>query len=191
MPGRSLLAGLTAALAGGNFAPLMFIELNFASGYVRVTNLAFDISWNGFTWLGAGHVGSVDAIVETEELRSNGISFSLTGIPPAMIAAALGEQYQGRSARVWFAAIAGTAIAVDPVLVFPGRIDNMQVVIGDTATIKVNAENRLADFERPRNRRYNHEDQIARHPGDPSFQYVPQMVEKSLYWGVANPPAAA
>jgi hypothetical protein len=191
MSGRSLTGAMATALAGSGIAPVMFIELNFASGYVRATNLGFDIPWNGFNWLGAGYVGSIDAIVETEEVRSNGITFTLSGIPTALIASALGEQYQSRSANVWFGAVAGEALVASPVLVFPGKMDNMQLVFGDTASIRVTAENRLADFERPRIRRYNHEDQIAQYPADLAFQYVPQMVEKSLYWGVANPPAAS
>ena len=150
MSGRSLTGAMATALAGSNLAPVLFIDLDFSSGHVRVTNLAFDILWGGYTWLGAGYVGAVDAIVETEEVRSNGIAYTLTGIPPALISSALGEQYQGRSAKIWFGAVSGGALVVDPVLVFPGRMDNMQVVLGDTASIKVSAENRLADFERAR-----------------------------------------
>ena len=189
MSGRSLTGAMATALAGSGIAPVMFIELNFASGYVRVTNLGFDIQWNGYTWLGAGYVGSIDAIVETEEVRSNGITFTLSGIPLALIETALGEQYQERSANVWFGAVSAGALVADPVLVFPGKMDTMNVVLGDTAAIKVTAENRMADFERPRVRRYNHESQISEYPNDLGFQYVAQLVERSLFWGVVTPPA--
>jgi len=186
---RSLLAGMSAALAGDNLTALLFIQLDFDSGSVYVTNLGHDISWNGQSWIGAGHVGSVDAIVEGDSGSATGMAFTLTGIPPALVAVSMTEQYQGRRARVWFGAIAAGALVSDPVLVWSGRMDNMMVALGSTASIRVNAESRLTDFERARVRRYNHEDQIASYPTDRGFEYVPQMVEKSLYWGVANPPA--
>jgi hypothetical protein len=179
---------MASALGASNLAPVMFVQLDFDSGTVRVTNLAFDIVWNGNTWLGAAYVGSIDAIVENETIQANGLSFTLSGIPSALIATALGEQYQGRKAQVWLGAISAAALVADPVLVFSGRMDVMNISLGSTATIKVNAESRLADFERPRIRRYNDADQRALYPSDPSFQYVPQMINKSLYWGVANPP---
>lgn len=188
MSGRSLTGAMAAALGASNLAPVMFVQLDFDSGTVRVTNLAFDISWGGNTWLGAAYVGSIDAIVENETIQANGLSFTLTGIPGALISTALGEQYQGRKAQVWLGAISGGALVASPVLVFSGRMDVMNIALGETASIKVNAESRLADFERPRIRRYNDADQRAIYPSDPSFQYVPQMTSRSLYWGVANPP---
>lgn len=191
MSGRSITGAMTTALAGTNLAPLMFAALYFDSGTVRVTNLAFDISWGGYTWTGAGQVGSIDAIVESEATQSGGIAFTLSGIPAPMISAALSEQYQGRTANVWLGFISGGAIVADPVLIFPGTMDNMQVVLGESASIRVNAENRLADFERARVRRWNNDDHQAYYPASKGFEYVEQMVEKSLYWGVANPPAAS
>lgn len=190
MSGRSLTGAMATALAGSNLTPVMFVALTFDSGVVRVTNLGFDLAWNGFTWLGAGYVSSIDAVIEAEEVRANGLGFTLTGIPPALIATALGEQYQGRAANIWLGAVSGGALVASPVLVFGGTMDNMQVALGSTASIRVNAENRLADFERPRVRRWNHEDHIAVYPASRGFEFVPQMVEKTLNWGVSNAPAA-
>jgi len=185
---RTILAGMTAALAAENLTALLFIDLEFDSGSVRVTNLAHDIVWDGNTWTGAGLVSSIDAMVEGDAGSAQGMAFTLSGIPPELVATTMTEQYQGRRARVWFAAIAAGVLAADPVLVFSGRMDNMAVSLGGTAEIRVNAESRLIDFERPRVRRYNHEDQISQAPDDMGLQYVAQMIEKSLYWGVVNPP---
>ena len=59
----------------------------------------------------------------------------------------------------------------------------MDIDVGATATITVNAESRLADWDRPRVRRYNHEDQQIDYPGDMGFEFVPQMATKELRWG--------
>jgi hypothetical protein len=186
---RSLLSGMVTGLAQWNLSPLMLASLDFDSGTVRVTNLAFNIEWGGNTYIGIGAVGSIDVIAESDAGSAQGMQFTLTGVPTDRIAIALTEQYQGRRVRVWFGIVDGTGIVADPVLVFAGRMDTMPISMDATASIVVNAESRLTDFERARVRRYNHEDQIARYPGDRGFEFVPQMVEKSLYWGVANPPA--
>lgn len=185
---RSLTGAMGTALAGASVSIALLAEMDFDSGVLYVTNLAHNVQWNGATWTGVGLVGSIDAVTEADSGAANGMAFTLSAIPSSMVAITMTEQYQGRRARVWFAAVDSAGVVSDPVLVFSGRMDNMQVSLGGTATIRVNAESRLVDFERPRVRRYNHEDQIAVVPGDLGFQYVPQMVEKSLYWGVANPP---
>lgn len=59
----------------------------------------------------------------------------------------------------------------------------MNTEVGDTATITLSAESRMVTWDRPRTRRYNNEDQQSRYPGDRGFEYVAQMVEKSLIWG--------
>ena len=51
------------------------------------------------------------------------------------------------------------------------------------ATISVSAESRLAAWDRPNVRRYNHEDQQIDYPGDKFFEFVPQMVDRLLVWG--------
>ena len=62
----------------------------------------------------------------------------------------------------------------------------LTIVEDKVATIKLATHGRLADFERARVRRYNDEDHQAVHAGDLYYQYVAQMVEKPLRWGVPN-----
>jgi hypothetical protein len=64
-------------------------------------------------------------------------------------------------------------------------MDTPEISEGDTCTIRLNTEGRLADFERARVRRYNGEDQALVDVTDRGLDYVPQMVEKQLNWGSA------
>ena len=74
-------------------------------------------------------------------------------------------------------------IVADPVLVFHGRMDVMNIEIGNTATITVTAESRLADWNRARTSRYTDEEQQRLYPGDKGLQYVAQTAEMELVWG--------
>lgn len=188
---RTLTSAVDTALAGEHVAFLVFVQLDFAGGMVRVTNLPYSIDWNGHTWLGLSSLGGIEPVKETGGLEANAIAMKLSGVPldgdgeSELIAIALGEHYQGRDCRVWAAPLdAGNQPIADPVLVFVGRMDTMQVEIaGGSAVIMLTAESRLADWDRPRVRRYNDADQQAEYAGDLGFQFVEQMVEREIIWG--------
>lgn len=184
MAGRTLTTATSNALAAGQVRAVVFVEMDFPSGFLRMNNSAQDMAWNSLTWLGVGRVGSIDTIGEGATLEARGLRFSISGVDPANIAVALGQQYQSRSCKVWFAALnEDYSVVADPVMVFNGRMDTMDIELGRTASITVSAESRLADWDRARVRRYNSADQAITDATDKGFEFVPQMVEKNLRWG--------
>lgn len=184
MANRPTTAATSNALAAPQVRALVFVEMDFPSGFLRMNTSAQDMPWGGYTWLGVGRIGSIDAVDEGMTLEARGLSFSISGVDPANIAIAVGQQYQGRSCKVWLAALnEDYSVVADPYLIFSGRLDVMDVVLGATATINVSAESRLADWDRPRVRRYTSADQNIAYPNDRGFDFVPQMVEKNLRWG--------
>jgi len=181
---RTLTTAADNALAAGHVPMIVLVEMDFSTGFLRVNNSAVSFDWDGYTWLGVGRLGGIDPIKESGDLQALGLSFRISGIDPSSIALALGTQYQGRSCKVWLAPLTTEhTVIADPILIFWGRLDTMDIDLGQTATISVSAESRLADWDRPRVRRYNHEDQQIDFPGDLGFQFVPGMVEKELRWG--------
>lgn len=181
---RTLTTAAANVFAGEVVPCLLLIELDWPSGFVRVNNSAVTFAWDSKEWRGLANLGSVDVISENADMEMSGVTLTLTGIPSAMISRVLGEHYQGRNCNIWMAPLsADYAVLADPVLVFPGRIDAAVITLGDTASIKITAENKMADWERARVRRYTHEDQIAEYPADKGLEFVPQMVEKVLIWG--------
>lgn len=189
---RTTTGAVDTAHAAGNVPQIVLVELDFPSQFLRLNNSAVSFSWNGYDWLGVGRLGAIDAVSEGADLQARGLALRMTGIDPAAISLALGTQYQGRSCKLWVAPLTDAhAIIADPVLTFWGRMDTMDIDLGDTATITVNAESRLADWDRPRVRRYNHEDQQIDYPGDMGFEFVPRMVEAELTWGMPSAVGAA
>ncbi|WP_137923955.1 hypothetical protein [Cupriavidus sp. 2SB] len=180
---RGIDSGTVAALRAAHVPYLFLVELSFTSP-LRVSSAAYDIVWNGYTWLGLGTLGSLEPIQEQAALEATGVRLTLTGVPTEMIAISLGEQYQGRPCQIWFAPLRDDMqLVVQPVRLFSGRMDTMDTEVGDTATISVSAESRMVSWDRARTRRYNNDDQQTRYPGDRGFEFVPQMVEKQLLWG--------
>lgn len=181
---RELTPAVDAALQASNFAALCLVEFDFASGFLRLNNSTVNVSWAASLWLGVGRLGQIDAVSEGAELEARTVNFRITGIDPANIARALGEHYQGRAVKMWFAPLdANHRVIADPALCFHGRLDTMDIELGQTAAIVCAATSRLADWDRAKTRRYNSEDQAIDFPADKGFEFVPQLVEKELRWG--------
>lgn len=185
MATRELTSGQEDAAAAPQKAMLAFVELDFSSGFVRVTNAAHPITWNGFTWQGVGALGRIDTVKEVLGIEATALKFTISGVDPDNIAIALGENYQGRSARMWLAFAETGGIVADPNLVFAGRIDQMAISDGVSATISVTAESRLAFWARPKMRRFSDADQREEFPGDLGMQYISELASgREIPWGV-------
>lgn len=181
---RSLTAAVDAALAAENVVIVMFVELDFASGFVRVHSGVGDIVVGGNTFQGVGRLGDIEGINESTELKANGLRLVLSGVPNDLISIALSENYQGRACRIWIGALdANHRLIADAVGPFKYRMDTMTISTGETSTIRLSVEDMFADWDRPRARRYNDADQKSQYPTDRGFEYVGEMKDKTLFWG--------
>lgn len=129
---RSLTAAVDAALSAEHVPYLVFVQLEFASGIVRLCNAGYDFQWNGFTWLGAGNVASIQPIQEGAELQMYGVAMQLSGVNVGLVASALGEQYQGLPAKIWVAPLGGRALKFNGI--------NQTVSIPHIAALKPSAQ---------------------------------------------------
>lgn len=180
---RSFASDMQQAVTAAHVPYLFFVQLDFSQP-IRLCSAGYDVTWNGETWLGMGTLGGIEPIREQASLEAAGVRMTLSGVPTDTVAIALGEQYQGRPCQIWFAPLTqDLQLIADPVRLFSGRMDTMDVEIGETATITLSAESKMVTWDRARVRRYNNEDQQSRFPGDRGFEFVAQMVEKQLLWG--------
>lgn len=179
---RQLTTAALAAVQGEVVERTIAVELLFSSGAVRYSGAPFDMTIDGNLFLGVGMLGRVAAVEESAELQSYGLTVGLSGIPRDVVAIALTEKYQGRRATVWEVPLSGGAVIASPIVIFRGRMDQMDIALGEVGEVTVRLENRLADWSRPRAARYTHEDQIARHPGDMGLNFVSATTEKELIW---------
>ena len=167
--------------------PVYFIKIDFPSGTVYLNSSDRDITFDSNNYLGAGTIGTLSDIEETSELQANGIKFTLTGIPSTYISVALTTEYQGSSATQYLGFLNNNYTLVDdPFIIFVGKVDTMAINISDTATIELDIENRLVDWERPRISRFTNEEQQNLFSGDKGLEFVDSVAEKELFWGVDN-----
>lgn len=159
------------------------VELQFPGGIVRWNGTQRDMNIAGNTFLGIGTLGSISLIEEGAELRAYGLTVQVSAIPRDMVSLALSQNYSGKPATVWEVPLADSGEpAANPFVIFRGRMDQMDISVGSTATVTVRLENRLADWERPRIRRYTDADQKTRFPNDQGFRFVSVTTDKELIW---------
>jgi len=181
---RTTTAAVNAALQGSNVPYLVFVELDFTDGVIRLCNTGYPFEWDGKTWIGSGNLGTISEIEEGKDLQMYGCVLTLTGLDSEVMASALGSGYSGRAATIWLAPLdEDFQVISDPVIIFKGKMDTMPIKLGKHAAIQLTIESKLVSWERPYNRRYNNEDQQSEYPNDKGLEFVAQMVEKEIYWG--------
>ena len=114
---------------------------------------------------------------------SDGVKVSLTGIPSEIIAIALNYEYRNRPCHVYLGAVSladPNTLVGDPLVEVGGRMDVMS--IEDSAS---------SDLARARERRFTNEDQQVEYPNDRGLEYVAGLQDKSVSWGIAEPPSTS
>lgn len=176
-----------AAAADDQVARTVAVELDFPDGFARFHGGHEAISIDGVEFLGVGQLGSVSVAEEGAELRARGMIIRLAGVPRDSIAYALGQAYQGRKGTVWDVQLdPNTWQVIGTNLVFRGRMDQMDIAMGQQAAVTVKLEDRLADWNRPRILRFTDDEQRRRDPADGSLRFLSATTEKPVLWPARN-----
>lgn len=163
-------------------APVVLVDLDFASGPFRAWTGLGQLNWAGKVFEGVGSIGAVGEVEETVELRAVRLTLALSPVPQEVVDIALAERsFRLRPARLWGALLdAEGAFVADPFPLWAGLMDTMEVTDGAEPRVALTCESRLVDLERAEVRRYTDADQQAEYPGDRFFEYVPALQEAEI-----------
>lgn len=143
------------------------------------------LQWNGHDWTGTGTFLTLSEIEETQEMKATGIGLSLSNVPADLVPISENEDYQGRTLEIYLMLFEedGTTIIQDPIMLFRGRMDQMEAVEDvPTAIINMTVESRLVDMDRAREGRYTDQDQKMRFPGDRGLEAVAALQDRKVNW---------
>ena len=182
---RDITSSVITASQAEVVRPAWLARLDFSSGVSAFNSSTITPSYGGDHYLGVGDMGQIDTISESDDLSPSGITLALSGIVNDYLSIAINEDYQGRDCKVYFALLDESFdLIADPVLVFQGRMDTMTANIGaETSSVLLTVENHLADWNRPRVRRYNQRDQQVDYPSDLGLEFIEQITDKPIVWG--------
>jgi len=178
---RSMSALMQNAVAASVVEPFFAIEAYLNNETVRIWTGNYTLSINGNSYIGAGDILSISQVSETAEIQASGASIAISGIPSDYLSMALQEQYQGRLCKIYLGVISSPD---DMVEIFSGEVDKMDIdERADTCTIVIAVESVMVILERPVVRRFTHEDQQTRYPGDLGLEFVASLQDKELFFG--------
>ena len=182
---RDISASLSDAYNSDSVKPFLMAEAMFDSETVRVWTGYGDLTWDNKTWLGTGTFINISSVEESYEIKANGITVTLSGVPSDMLSLALTEQYQGREFNLYMGALnEDHTVIASPIVIFSGIMDTMNIQdMDEDSRISLNVENRLVDLERARIYRYTSEDQKSVYPSDKGLDFVTSLQDQSVVWG--------
>ena len=186
---RSITTAFNNAITSQVVRPLLAVDLEFSTGTLRFWNgygdLTMTAGGSSNTFTGLGDLMGVSAVSESDQVEAIGASLSLTGIKSSLISSALSANYTNRNASIFLGLFdTNKSVIADVYTLFKGKMDIMKIDEGaESATIVLNLENRLIALDRPKERRYTHEDQQLSFSGDLGFEFVPDLQDKEIIWG--------
>lgn len=184
---RTVAAPAQAVLAGPVVPLCLLLELAFSPTPVRLCSGAVAIDYGGQLYYGTGSLGAVEPVAD-EVQSTQGLRFTLSGVPLDSIALALSETVRGTPCTLRLAILdPATHAVLDASLLFTGTLDTMAIQHGpDSATIGVVAMHRGDTFRRPKPLRYTDGDQQRLFPGDTSMRYVLSQAQTQDVWPAAS-----
>jgi hypothetical protein len=185
---RFLSSTVTAYVTGTELYPVFLAQFQFDSGRLNLwtgyRTLVFDTGEGSEGFAGAGDLGKVSPVMETERIRATGLDFSLSGLNSAVVSIALGEDYQGRICILWLGFMDTNGDLAGSVELFRGRMDILSISeSGETSTISVKAESVLVALEKSYERRWTDNDQKIDYPSDEGFSGVAALQQREINWG--------
>lgn len=181
---RDVSQDFVEELSGAEIRPFLLFRGEFETGEVRLWTGIGTLTYDAEEYTGLGTLVSVTPLEETTDIRANGWSITLTGVPQENISLAIDETRQGASGRLYLGLMAEDGAVLDVSRLGMGKLDVPTISEEeDNATIQITYESDLRDLERPRETRYTNEAQQARFPGDKGFEHVAGLQQAEIVWG--------
>lgn len=183
---RTLTAPAIAALGSPDVPMALLLELGYST-VIYANSSAVTIDHAGHAWLGAGALGSVDAVRDSSG-EMTGLKFTLSGVPTENIALALTESARNKSCKLYLAILdPATHAVLDAPLIFSGVLDQMPISEGQgSSTLGVTAIHVGQLFSRPKPLRYTDGDQQRLYPGDTSMRFLNSQSQHKDVWPAAS-----
>lgn len=132
------------------------------------------ITWDGETFLGAGHAYDMSTVKKSEGIQHTTQEFKLSGLDPSVLGG-LSLSVRGKLAKVWLAALnADGQVVRDPILVSELVQDTLSFTrsADDIVSLGLNCFEALPFVGRATGGKYSHERQIELYSTDVGFEDI-------------------
>lgn len=184
---RGLTSAVKTELATGNIAPILLIDVGFATP-VYLTNASFDItssvSGSSRTYLSNGHLRKVSGINETNKPTKNSLTIVLSAVDQSYVSIALNENIINDDVHIYRGFLdANMSLISDPFLLFYGTINEYKIVDdSETANINFVVTSHWANFSKTNGRSTTDNSQQRFFSGDKGMEFSALTV-RDIKWG--------
>lgn len=164
--------------------PVYFVYMDTPDGKIYAHTGVGPISYLNEVWHGMGIFGSIGSVECNDNIGSHTVNLQLSGIDPMLLTQVTTKNLINREVELHYGALdeQGKLISASPY--FYGRVSSTNLVRYDKDSITVQAVSKTSDWSKNKADRYTDESHRSRHPGDDFFQYIKQMSQRDLNWGV-------
>jgi len=180
---RDISTGFITQIEAPRTKLFRLVEADFPSGWVGMFTGLGELVYNGQTYLGGGSLLQFSEVKETQEVLPTNKTVTLTGLDSALLAIALGEEWQGVSITCHEGVMDESGNTyVTPL--YRGKIDNMILSNdGATGTITISIENDDYILDKSVGAYYTDADQKSRYPDDKGLDQVALIEDKQITFG--------
>lgn len=185
---RDISPAVVAEIAKPSIHPRFFVELDFLSAPVRLWTGLGQFEWDGKTWTGAGDLLGFDEIEEASDGSATTVTLTVSGIPSNLTGPIYQDQWQGRSAYIWFGLLDSSgSIVEEPIMLRQGVMDTLNDADdGKSATFSLAIQTEALDQGNNRSWRLTNEIQQEFFPGDKGLEYTVALQKIPLRWGATQ-----
>ena len=133
---------LTNRLGADKQDMFIAVKAEFDTSVIRVWTGIDDLSVGGETYTGAGDLLAISSVEDSAEIKSSGVSVSISGMDTTVLNLALTENYQNRFLTIFLGYLmGGTDQVAGTITLFKGRMQTMAINDDPNgSTITIDAE---------------------------------------------------
>ena len=181
---KTLDPEMVTALNSGSVTLLTAASIEMSdTDTVYVHSAIGNFTIDGNEYIGVGKLGSMDAIRKDGGTSPEGLKMTMSGLDTTLLSDVMTDNYQGRPVIVYFCILTDNYETVHSHIIFKGRLNTMNILFGETATITIEVEDRLIDWQRGDTSRWNdasHKRTLPEGTVDKFFEYVEETVDKNI-----------
>lgn len=180
---RPVTEAMAVALTS-NAPRILLAQIEHPSGTSRFFTGIGRKTWNGYTWVGSGSLGSVSPLKQSSEIATQDIVFRLSGVDADLVAK-LNEDVRNRSGFAWLACLDSRGkIVSEPYKMIDSELDTQGITFEDdgTATIEIVAHAGFYSLNRGIEEVWSTENQRLRYPTDTGMDMIPSLAKQDLQW---------
>ena len=180
---RTVDSATQTVLESGAFRMCHLLQIDFSES-LYITDSDYAVSYDGETYLPAGHLLQISGSSETQDLRVGTMSIELSGVNQQYVAILLNQAYINRKVQIYLAILdASGAVTGDAIKTFEGIIDSFSLNDRETSSsISLKVSSHWSDFERKSGRLTNNNSQQYFFSADTGMRFAAESI-RDIKWG--------